>query len=165
MSARVDHVLFLCTGNSARSLIAEAVLAQLGPPRFCAHSAGSEPKHAPHPVAIEILDALGYETKTLRSKSWDEFALPDAPELDFVFTVCANAAAESCPVWPGHPATAHWGVEDPAAFVGTPEQTRAVFVATHDALRKRIEAFLELDPAALSKDALDRRLREIGEAL
>jgi len=126
-SPRPWHVLFLCTGNSARSILAEAILRRLGATRFQAFSAGSHPKGAVHPLALELLRQRGYETSGLRSKGWDEFARPGAPALDFVFTVCDDAAGEVCPVWPGQPMTALWGVEDPAAFEGPEEQQRALF--------------------------------------
>lgn len=158
----VYGVLFLCTGNSARSLLAEALLSRLGGARFRVFSAGSQPRPAPHPTALETLEARGYETRGLRSKSWDEFAGPDAPRLDFVFTVCGSAAEERCPIWPGGPLTVHWGVEDPAAFEGSPEQTRAVFERIHDELAAKIEAFVTLDLAGLSEAERLERLRDIG---
>ena len=160
---RAYDVLFLCTGNSARSLMAEATLARLGAPRYRAFSAGSRPEGEPHPMALEVLRGRGYETKDLRSKSWDEFSGPGGPSLDFIITVCGNAARETCPVWPGRPITAHWGVDDPAAFVGTPERTRAFFEEVHDTLRLRIEALVELDPAALDAADFARRVRAIGQ--
>ena len=166
VSARVYGVLFLCTGNSARSLMAEATLARLsqgeGSPRYRAFSAGSRPKGAPHPMALEVLRSRGYDTTALRSKSWDEFAGPDGPRLDFVVTVCGNAARESCPIWPGRPITAHWGVDDPAAFVGTPERTRAVFERIHDELRTKIEALVALDPGSLGEAEIQLEMQRIG---
>jgi protein-tyrosine-phosphatase len=160
---RAYDVLFLCTGNSARSLMAEATLARLGAPRYRAFSAGSQPKSAPHPMALEVLRSRGYETSGLRSKSWDEFAGTESPPLDFIVTVCANAARETCPIWPGRPITAHWGVDDPAAFAGTPERTRAFFEQIHDALRARIEALVELDPSSLDAAEFARRVQAIGD--
>jgi arsenate reductase len=157
------HVLFLCTGNSARSLIAEAILSRLGPPRFRASSAGSHPKPAPHPVTIEVLEQLGYDTASLRSKSWEEFAGPDAPPVDLVVTVCDDAAGEACPIWPGHPATVHWGVPDPAAFRGSDEEVAACFEQTHDRLAAKIGALVRLDPASLAKESLAARLEAIAE--
>lgn len=159
---RAWTVLFLCTGNSARSILAEAALDRLGPPRYQAFSAGSQPKSAPHPVTLEILEELGYETAGLRSKSWDEFAGASAPPLDLIFTVCGNAAGEVCPVWPGHPMTIHWGVDDPAAAKGSAEEVRARFRATHDQLFAKVEALVKIDPGAMSPDALRVRLEEIG---
>ena len=159
---RAWNVLFLCTGNSARSVLAEAALARLGPPCYRAFSAGSEPKPAPHPVTIETLEELGYETAGLRSKSWDEFAGPSAPPLDLIFTVCGNAAEEVCPVWPGHPMTIHWGVEDPAAAEGSEEEVRVLFRAIHDQLLAKVEALVKLDPGAMNPDTLRLRLEEIG---
>ena len=149
-SERVYSVLFLCTGNSARSILAEAILARLGPPRFRSYSAGSHPKQAPHGATLETLSRLGYETKGLRSKSWEEFALPGSPDLDFVFTVCDNAAGEACPIWPGRPITAHWSIRDPASFKGSPAETLAFFEKIHDELFAKIAAFVELDRSLLA---------------
>jgi arsenate reductase len=157
-STRVYNVLFLCTGNSARSILAEAVLARLGPPLFRSYSAGSHPKDAPHPETLETLSRLGYETRGLRSKSWEEFALPGSPKLDFIFTVCDNAAGEACPIWPGQPVTSHWGVRDPAAFKGSPAETRASFEEIHDELATKIAAFVRLAPSLLSTQELSARL-------
>ncbi|MAG32474.1 MAG: ArsR family transcriptional regulator [Deltaproteobacteria bacterium] len=156
------NVLFLCTGNSARSIFAEAALARLGSPRFRAFSAGSQPKDAPHPMASETLARLGYETAGLRSKSWEEFTGPEAPALDFVFTVCGNAAGERCPIWAGDPIAVHWGVDDPAAFEGTPDAMRACFERIHDELLAKVEALVALDPASLDEAELTERLRQIG---
>ena len=159
---RVYNVLFLCTGNSARSILAESILNQLGAGRFRAFSAGSHPSGTVHPLAIEVLAEDGCPTDGLRSKSWDAFATADAPAMDFVFTVCDSAAGESCPVWPGQPLTAHWGLEDPARASGTRLQQKAAFVATARYLRNRIAAFLALPLASIDRLALTRHLREIG---
>lgn len=147
---RVYNVLFLCTGNSARSILAEAVLARLGLPRFRSYSAGSHPREAPHSMTLETLSRLGYETRGLRSKSWEEFAEPGSPNLDFIFTVCDNAAGEACPIWPGRPITAHWGVRDPASFKGSPAETHAFFEEIYHELFAKIAAFVKLDPSLLS---------------
>ena len=160
--AKSYGVLFLCTGNSARSLLAEAALSRLGAGRFRAYSAGSDPKPAPHPVTLEVLAAEGYSLEGFRSKSWDEFSGAEAPALDFVFTVCGNAARESCPVWSGRPMQAHWGVDDPAAFVGSEESTRAVFAETYRRLATKIRAFVELDLPTLAPETLRARLDAIG---
>lgn len=164
MTPRTYDTLFLCTGNSARSILAEAILDRLGGGRFRAHSAGSFPKGDVHPMALEVLRERGYDTADLRSKSWDEFAKPGAPSLDFVFTVCDNAAGEACPVWPGHPPTAHWGVEDPAAFEGPAEGQRDLFGRVYRELERRIEAFVELGVDSLDRADLQARLDEIGRA-
>ncbi|HEU4431234.1 MAG TPA: arsenate reductase ArsC [Myxococcota bacterium] len=161
---RVYNVLFLCTGNSARSVIAEAILARLGAGRFRAFSAGSHPKGAIHPQTLAVLREHGHETGALRSKSWDELAQPDAAPLDFVFTVCDDAAGEACPVWPGLPITAHWGVEDPAAFEGPPEEQRWLFRRVYQVLERRIELFTCLSFEALDRLALHARLAEIGKS-
>jgi len=161
---RYYHVLFLCTGNSARSILAEAALGRLGASRFRAYSAGSHPKGAVHPLALELLRARHYETEGLRSKSWDEFARPDAPKLDFVFTVCDAAARETCPVWPGQPITAHWGVEDPAAFAGPEEEQRRVFLTVYLELERRIDLFTNLRIEALDRLSLQARLDAIGKS-
>ena len=162
-SSRPIHVLFLCTGNSARSILAEALLARLGGKRFRSFSAGSHPKSRPHRLTLETLDRLGYETTGLRSKSWDEFSRPESPRLDFIFTVCGNAAGETCPIWPGHPISAHWGVEDPAAFCGSAVEMRAFFEKIHDQLSERIRRFVALDLSSLDDRALASRLVEIGD--
>lgn len=159
---RVYNVLFLCTGNSARSVLGEVLLNQLGAGRFKAYSAGSHPKGTVHPLTIETLEAEGLPTAGVRSKSWDEFAGPDAPQMDFVFTVCDDAANETCPVWPGHPMTAHWGIEDPAAVLGPPIQQRAAFVRAYKFMRSRILAFTALPIAAIDELALKEKLRTIG---
>ena len=155
------NVLFLCTGNSARSILAEAILNREGGDRFRAYSAGSFPKRAVHPMALEILAGLGFDTDGLRSKSWDEFAAPGAPELDFIFTVCDNAAGEVCPIWPGKPISAHWGIEDPAGVEG--EGQREAFLSAIDQLRNRISLFLSLPIESIDQISLHRRLSEIGE--
>jgi arsenate reductase len=159
---RPMNVLFLCTGNSARSILAEALLAKLGGKRFRSFSAGSHPKSRPHRLTVEILERLGYQTKGLRSKSWDEFSRPESPRLDFIFTVCGDAADETCPIWPGHPVSAHWGVEDPAAFSGSAIEERAVFEGIHDQLSEKIKRFVALDFSSLDDRALASRLADIG---
>ena len=156
------NLLFLCTGNSARSILAEAIVNRDGRGRFRAWSAGSMPKGDVHPQALNLLRSLYYPTDGLRSKSWQEFSGPDAPKLDFVFTVCDNAAAEVCPIWPGQPMTAHWGVPDPAAVEGTPAEIGAAFADTYRMLNSRISLFMNLPLAALDKLSLQRRLDEIG---
>ena len=160
MSQRTYNVLFLCTGNSARSIMAEALLNHDGAGRFKAYSAGSFPKGAVHPMAIEVLRGLGFPHEGYRSKSWDEFAADGAPVFDFIFTVCDNAAGETCPIWPGHPMTAHWGIEDPAAIEG--EGQHEAFVQALRYLRRRIELFLALPLSAIDDLALKAKLREIG---
>lgn len=161
------HLLVLCTGNSARSILAEALFNHLGRGRIVAHSAGSQPKGQVHPLALATLEEAGLPTAGLRSKSWDEFAAgaqPPAPTLSFVITVCDNAAGEVCPVWPGQPMLAHWGLPDPAAVTGPPEVQRKAFHDTLLALRRRIELMLALPMAALDRTALQSRLRDIGQA-
>lgn len=155
------NVLFLCTGNSARSILAEAILNDMGRGRFRAYSTGSYPKGAVHPAALALLSELKLPTDGLRSKSWDEFAADGAPRLDFVFTVCDSAAGEVCPVWPGQPMTAHWGIDDPAAIEG--EKQRAAFWKAFTQLRRRIELFLALPIASIDKLTLEGRLRQIGQ--
>ena len=164
MSDKTYNVLFLCTGNSARSIMAECALARWGQGRFRAYSAGSQPKGRVHPVALRLLQHYNYPIQDLRSKSWDEFAAAGAPELDFVFTVCDNAANEVCPVWPGQPMTAHWGVEDPAAFVGSEEKTLAFFKRIYGYLENRIKIFVSLPIASLDRLSLQTRLDQIGGA-
>ena len=156
------NVLFLCTGNSARSIIAEALMNQLGDGRFKAYSAGSTPRGEVIPHAIPIVESMGFSAHDFRSKSWDEFAKPGAPPLDFVFTVCDNAAGEVCPIWPGQPMTAHWGVPDPAAAVGSPAEIAAVFGEATRQLRTRINLFLALPHASHDRLSLQARIREIG---
>ena len=157
------NVLFLCTGNSARSILAEAMLNKDGRGRFCAYSAGSQPKGQVHPLAIEALRETDYPTQGLRSKSWDEFAAPGAPVMHFVFTVCDNAAGEACPVWPGQPITAHWGIEDPAAIEGLDYVKAAAFRQAQRFLKNRIAAFIALPLASLDAVALGAKVREIGQ--
>ena len=161
------HVLFLCTGNSARSILAEAVMNREGHGRFKGHSAGSRPTGQPNPLALALLQREGFDTSFARSKSWDEFATsatqePGAPRLDFVFTVCDNAAAEECPYWPGQPVSAHWGLPDPAAAEGTDAQKALAFAETYRALTRRIQAFAVLPLATLDALTLQARLRDIG---
>ena len=163
MTDRVFNVLFLCTGNSARSIIGEAVLNRLGKGRFKAFSAGSHPKGQVHPYAIDLLKSLNYPTDGFRSKSWDEFAVPGAPQLDFVFTVCDDAANETCPLWPGQPMTAHWGVPDPAAVEGLEAVKRAAFADTVRMMFNRISIFTNLPFTSIDRLSLQKRLREIGE--
>jgi arsenate reductase (thioredoxin) len=162
MDDRVYNVLFLCTGNSARSILAESILRKDGAGRFRAYSAGSHPKGAVNPFALKVLETLGFPTEGLRSKSWDEFAAPGAPTMDFVFTVCDAAAGEACPVWPGQPMTAHWGIEDPAAVEGTDIQKEAAFVLAARYLKNRISAFTNLPLKSIDHLALGNKLREIG---
>ena len=164
MVSRVYNVLFLCTGNSARSVMAECALNRWGRGRFRGFSAGSHPKGAVHPMTLELLGELGYETKDLRSKSWDEFTGPDSPHIDFVFTVCDQAAAEACPLWPGRPLTAHWGVPDPAAFEGTDAEKRRFFARIYRELEHRIKLLADLEVETLDDVALRQRLNEIGTA-
>lgn len=158
--SRSYNVLFLCTGNSARSILGEALMNKMGEGRFHAFSAGSFPTGGIHPMAIEVLDELRLPTTDLRSKSWDEFAKPGAPEMDFIFTVCDDAAGETCPVWPGHPMTAHWGIEDPAKVEG-PNQRQA-FERALTYLRARIQLFLSLPMQSIDEMALRSKLKDIG---
>ena len=162
MNDALYNVLFLCTGNSARSIMAEGILRKEGAGRFAAFSAGSHPKGAVNPLAIKVLESFGYPIDGYRSKPWDEFAAPGAPRFDFVFTVCDSAAGEACPVWPGQPMTAHWGIEDPAAVEGTPVQREAAFVTAFKYLRNRITVFTALPMRSISMMALQAKLREIG---
>ncbi|MGV8841356.1 MAG: arsenate reductase ArsC [Bauldia sp.] len=159
---RTYNVLFLCTGNTARSIMAEGILRGIGAGRFNAYSAGSQPKGTVNPLALAVLSAEGMPADGYRSKSWDEFAAPAGPDFDFVFTVCDNAAGEACPVWPGRPMTAHWGVEDPAAVEGSEMERRRAFVTAYRYLRNRIEAFVALPIASLDRLSLARRLKDIG---
>jgi protein-tyrosine-phosphatase len=162
MGNREYNVLFLCTGNSARSIMAECAINRWGKGKFKGFSAGSHPTGTLHPLALELLRELNYETKDLRSKSWDEFTAPESPRLDFVFTVCDRAAAEQCPVWPGQPITAHWGVGDPAAFEGTGDEKRCFFARIYRELENRIKIFTNLRIDALDSFALQQRVKEIG---
>ncbi len=164
MSDHIFNVLFLCTGNSARSILAESILRKDGAGRFRAFSAGSAPKGAVHPLALRVLDRMDYPTDGMRSKSWMEFAAPDAPVMDFVFTVCDNAAGEACPVWPGQPMTAHWGIEDPAAAEGTELEKEAAFTTAFRFLKNRIDAFISLPLNKIDRLSLGTRLREIGRS-
>lgn len=165
MSAPPHNVLFLCTGNSARSILAEAILNRVGLGRFKAYSAGSQPKGKVHPYALDLLKSLNHDTSFAHSKSWEEFAVPGAPEMSFVFTVCDNAANESCPIWPGQPMTAHWGVPDPAAAEGTEAEKRLAFADAYRMLNNRISVFTSLPMATLDRLALQKRLDEIGRNL
>lgn len=158
------NVLFLCTGNSARSILAEVMMNAMGAPRFKAHSAGSHPNGTVNPFAIELLQKNRLPVEGLRSKSWDEFAAPGAPELDFVFTVCDSAAGEVCPFWPGQPITAHWGVEDPAAVEGSDEDKRKAFFNAYNRLHNRIQLFLNLPLTKLDRVSLTARLKKIGQS-
>src|SRR5581483_3280026 len=156
------NVLFLCTGNSARSVMAEAILNKAGAGQFRAYSAGSQPKGHVHPQTIRLLQNLGYDTSAFRSKSWDEFTASGAPKFDFVFTVCDNAAAETCPLWPGQPMTAHWGVPDPAEATGTEAEIALAFKEAYRMLNQRIGIFTSLPLSALDRLTLQKRLRDIG---
>jgi arsenate reductase len=164
MSDRPWNVLVLCTGNSARSILAEALFNALGGGRVRAWSAGSKPAGKVNPFALELLEAQGLDTANLRSKSWDEFAAPDAPGLDLVVTVCGNAASETCPVWPGNFLRAHWGVDDPAAVEGSDDDRRAAFMKAYAALAERILTFLSLSFETMDRAELQRHLDEIGRA-
>jgi arsenate reductase len=158
------NVLFLCTGNSARSILAEAILNRRAGGGFTAYSAGSHPSGAPRPEALKQLESAGISTNGLRSKSWDEFAVPDAPRMDFVFTVCDNAANEVCPFWPGQPMTAHWGIPDPAAVKGSPEEMERAFHDAFVVLDRRIGLFLSLPLATLQQLAIQREIESIGRS-
>jgi len=164
MSAPTYNVLFLCTGNSARSILAEAILNALGHGTFHAYSAGSQPKGEVHPLALDQLRKAHLPTEGYRSKSWSEFAVPGAPAMDFVFTVCDNAANEVCPVWPGHPMTAHWEVPDPAAIQGTEDEKQKAFLNAYLQLQRRIELFLALPLETLDHMSLHQRVVEIGKS-
>ena len=161
---RPFNVLFLCTGNSARSIIAEAIINCVGMGKFKGYSAGSMPKGQVHPLTINLLNKLNYDTTALRSKSWEEFTAPEAPELDFVFTVCDNAANEVCPIWPGQPMTAHWGVPDPAAFEGDETQRARAFADSYRMLNSRISIFTSLPLKSLDELTLKKQLEAIGKS-
>lgn len=162
MSKKTYNVLFLCTGNSARSILGEALLDHLGKGQFHAYSAGSHPAGAVNPLAIELLEKNRLPVTDLRSKSWDEFTVPGGPQFDFVFTVCDKAAGESCPVWPGQPMTAHWGIDDPAAATGSDEDKRKAFVQAFTQLNRRISLFISLPVEKLDRLTLKRNLDDIG---
>lgn len=163
MSDKTYNVLFLCTGNSARSIMAEALVTTMGRGRFKGYSAGSQPNGRVNPFAIEQVQKTGYPVDNLRSKSWDEFAVPGAPHMHFIITVCDNAAGEVCPIWPGHPTTAHWGFEDPAAVEGTDEEKRAAFEKIYRQIMARMNTFISLPMHALDKHAIHEEIRKIGE--
>ena len=164
MSDAIKNVLFLCTGNSARSIMAEVIMNAHGQVRFKAYSAGSHPSGKVNPFALELLQRQRLPTEGLRSKAWDEFAVPAAPHLDFVFTVCDNAAGETCPVWPGKPMSAHWGIEDPAAVEGSDEVRRKAFFHAFNFLQRRISIFVNLPLDKLDRVALQRKLDDIGRS-
>lgn len=159
---KIYKVLILCTGNSARSILGEVLFNALGKGRFRAYSAGSKPAGKPNPYALELLQQAGHSIEGLRSKSWDEFAAPGAPDIDFIFTVCDNAAGETCPIWPGHPATAHWGLPDPA-HIEDVEEKRAAFKRVYEQLARRIQLFMSLPIDKLDKMTLTEKLIEIGK--
>ena len=161
---KVYNVLFLCTGNSARSVMAESILNRLGKGRFQAYSAGSFPTGQINAYVRDLLERFNHPTEGLRSKSWDEFAGPDAPEMDFVFTVCDQAAGEVCPIWPGHPASAHWPFADPAKFAGTDAEIAAATAEVYGQIERRVSAFVNLPIASLDKLSLQKRLNELGES-
>jgi arsenate reductase len=164
MADHLYNVLFLCTGNTARSILAEGILRKDGAGRFNAYSAGSQPKGTINHFALNVLASYGYPASGYSSKSWEAFAGPDAPKMDFIFTVCDSAAGEACPVWPGHPATAHWGIEDPATVEGSDLDKEQAFVQAFKYLRSRIGAFINLPLSSLDAASLQARLREIGES-
>ena len=164
MVDRTFNVLFLCTGNSARSIMAEAILNNIGKGKFRAYSAGSQPKGTVNPSTIRLLQHLGYDTTGYRSKSWSEFATPFAPALDFVFTVCDDAAGETCPVWPGQPMTAHWGIPDPAAAEGSDAEIALAFSNAYRMLQRRIEVFAALPLGGLDRLSLQQKLKDIGRS-
>ncbi|MDO8294218.1 MAG: arsenate reductase ArsC [Gallionella sp.] len=159
---KIYNVLVLCTGNSARSILGEVLFNSLGKGKFIAHSAGSKPAGRVNPFALELLQRQGHDISGLRSKSWDEFAVPGAPQFDFIFTVCDNAAGETCPIWPGKPATAHWGIPDPAAAEGDDEDRRAAFKKAYEQLARRIQLFMSLPIEKVDKLTLKHKLAEIG---
>lgn len=163
MNTHRYNVLFICTGNSARSILAEAIMNQLGGGHFKAYSAGSHPKGEVHPLTLETLQERNFDVSALRSKSWDEFSRPDAPQMDFIFTVCDNAGGETCPLWPGHPVTAHWGFPDPAAVEGDREVRKAAFARTFREISRRLRIFLNLRFEKLDRMSLQKKLKELGE--
>jgi arsenate reductase (thioredoxin) len=163
MMAIPYNVLFLCTGNSARSILAECIMNRVGSGKFVAYSAGSIPKGEVHPQAVRLLHSLGYDTAHLRSKSWDEFATPDAPKIDFIMTVCDNAAGEVCPIWPGQPIKAHWGIPDPAAVEGSESEIALAFADAYRMMTNRINLFTSLPIESLDKLAVKQRMDEIGQ--
>jgi len=163
MTEKTYNILFLCTGNSARSIMAEALATTMSKGRFKGFSAGSKPSGKVNPFAIEQVKKTGYPLDNLRSKSWDEFAAPDAPRMDFIITVCDNAAGEACPIWPGHPTTAHWGFEDPAAMEGSDEEKRAAFEKIFNQITTRMNAFVSLPMHTLDEQAIRQEIRKIGE--
>lgn len=163
MTDKVFNILFLCTGNSARSILAEAIMNRQGQGRFKAYSAGSRPRGEVHPNTIALLKRLNFNTDFARSKAWDEFATPDAPELDFVFTVCDDAAGEACPVWPGQPMSAHWGMPDPAAVQGSPSEIALAFSETYRMLNTRISIFTSLPLKSIDRLSLQKKLDNIGK--
>jgi len=162
MSEKQYNVLVLCTGNSARSILGEVLFNTMGKGKFIAHSAGSKPAGKVNPFSLELLQQQGHSIEGLRSKSWDEFAAPGAPEINFIFTVCDNAAGEACPIWPGRPATAHWGIPDPAGVEGSDEAKRAAFKTAYNQLARRIQLFMSLPIESLDKLTLKEKLAEIG---
>ncbi|WP_339758338.1 arsenate reductase ArsC [uncultured Hoeflea sp.] len=162
MTGKIYNVLFLCTGNSARSILAEAIMNRVGQGRFKAYSAGSQAKGEVHPFTLDLLKQMNFDTGFARSKNWDEFAAPGAPTMDFVFTVCDNAAKESCPVWPGQPMSAHWGIPDPASATGTDAEKRLAFSEAYRMLNARISIFTNLPLASIDRLALQDRLDSIG---
>lgn len=164
MSDKNYNVLFLCTHNSARSILAESAMDRLGQGKFVGYSAGSQPSGKVHPLAIDLLGELGYDVDDLRSKSWDEFAQPGAPHFDFIFTVCDSAADEVCPVWPGHPVSAHWGIPDPSRVEGEPAAQRRAFAEALQILSERIRKFVSLPVEELDAETLKAQLREIGRS-
>lgn len=163
MSDKIYNVLFLCSANSARSIIAEVILNQIGKGRFQAYSAGSMPRGEVHPMTLQVLQGQGYDVSALRSKSWDEFARPDAPQMDFVFTVCDQTAGELCPVWPGQPLTAHWGVADPVKVEGSEQRRRDAFSLTQNQLLNRLRLFTSLPLAKLDRLAIQHEIDRIGQ--
>ena len=164
MTEKTYNVLFLCTGNSARSIMAEALVTTLSNGKFKGYSAGSQPGGKVHPLAFEKVQKTGYPLENLRSKNWDEFARPDAPHMDFIITVCDNAAGEVCPIWPGHPASAHWSFQDPAAVEGTEEEKRAAFDKVFRQIATRMHAFISLPFQLLDKTVIQQEIRKIGDA-